>query len=271
MAVEQLTAVMQTDLKISRAKFGNHTKDIDALFRKALGGGPHDHYIIQTPSVDGIALIFSAGAPTAEKVSSDLGVREVVLSLAGEPEGRLAFSYFEQWKPVSRRHFMFRQACLRFYWLYEDQGPQHMQAFRLEWVAGEKSRGFAADGVEVFEFQGEHAAHPHWHFDRISRNEDRSQLRAELEGANLEERVNLEAIDFGKLDQLTAPAVKRSEGLKWLHKIHFPALADWAQKGPWDTNCVSRPHQRMPEKVRHLEAWVYSATIYIKYEATKHV
>lgn len=262
---------MSTELRISTGELAHHRKNLDALFRKALKGGAQSHYVISTNSAGGVALVLARNAPFTYNVVSNVGISEIVLVIAAGSKGRLAFSFYEHWETSGSRNFVFSQASLRFYWLYDDGGPQDIQIFRLEWVGMEKKIKLPDEEEYVFVFQGEHAAHPHWHFDRLARYEDRAQLLADLHGNEEEVAVNLDEISDVELERLTAPERSRPLDLRWFPKIHFPALAGWERGEPWDTHCEFRPHQSLPENSKQLESWVYSALCYIKYEVDKHL
>lgn len=262
---------MSGELKVTRSQLDLHRKTLNAGFRKALGGGVQDHYVASAPLADGTALTVSRGAPNTRRIDNDLNVPEVALDIAAASQGCLACSFYEQWKPLGNRHVVFKQASLRFFWIYEDQGPQHVQVFRLEWVGAEKKPKSSEEEEDSYTFQGEYAAHPHWHFDRFAQYETRAQLLAELQGVDDVVTVDLEEISEDQLERLTAPERPRALDLRWFPKIHFPALAGWNRGGAWDAGCDNVPHQCIPDSPQQIESWVYSALCYIRYEMAKHL
>ena len=250
-------------LRIRKQDFDAHQTRLRSLFAAALGRDAFSPLLRTT----GLGMEVNPGAPDSWSVTSELGKNVPVLHFANCAGGKLGVSFLSVWRSDGGRHFIFDKAYLHFFWRFEEAAAaEDVQAFRLEWVAGS-----TVEETEEYIYQGQFAAHPHWHFDlgyRTELSEGLSEFFAAEENDGVKQ-VDLDTISDEELDRLTAPPIKtKDRDLSWLSSIHFPALANWESER-WHEEGHLHPHQNSPASASHLEYWLCSALGYLRYEVEK--
>jgi len=177
-------------------------------------------------------------------------------------------SWYEQWTAASKK-LQFLSSSLTIYKGAQDK-PK-LQLLRAEWA-----------GVQRIErqtdiFQGNGAAHPHWHFDAPREYPEDQDSQFGQESEAIRGAVVEEYRDYGdsQAEEEVAslfghPAAQSPE--KSAHKwssIHLPVAARWCDEvwpGPEGPHHVHASGPKDPESLRN---WLSSCTRYVQAEINK--
>jgi hypothetical protein len=213
----------------------------------------------------------------SETALRDTGLRIPIVPLiesASSESPTYWMSWYEQWSPeirASSNKLRFHSSSITIFKGVQD-APK-LQLFRAEW-----------SGVQKVEkqkdiFQGNGAAHPHWHFDALRsylENTGRQLARAEQHPENARVAAADEVRDFGDvpLEQEVASSFRpvdyspSANELDWT-AIHLANDARWSEQawpGPEGPHDV---HARGPESPDALRRWLSSCVRYVQAEINK--
>jgi hypothetical protein len=238
----------------SRKGIAAHVSTVSSILREVCEAPTGIPLVAEKDWIVGIVDPHIKGVSRA--VTNELGRLEPVLRLpipdAEHP--RLWFGLHERWEPVrTKRRARFCACGLRIYAGGKDE--RAAQILRLEWAAP------TPDKFGTLEYDGGHAAHPHWHIDRSALVDVHEYLRL-LEGVSKPGSEAAEKFDEGMTSHESDLAVR---DYSWMHQIHLPALARWVEHG-WDGKSLPGPHQSEPDSAAQLANWWAGSLRYLRCE-----
>ena len=184
-------------------------------------------------------------------------------------------SWFEQWSPEEKsnsKKLQFRSSSITFY-KGERETPK-LQLLRAEWSGVQKIE----KNTDVF--QGNGAAHPHWHFDALRGHlDDIGRQLESLERAPEATRGSIveEFRDFGDAEAeqdvatLFLPRTVQLPSQKELNwtAIHLAAAARWSDEAWHGPEGPHHMHARGPDDPEALRHWLSSCVRYVQAEINK--
>jgi hypothetical protein len=193
---------------------------------------------------------------------SDRGKDEICAVLVTVGKKRILCSVFEAWKTSGKDRFQFDQASLTFFLEFDEGSTRAIrQIFRLEWENWQ------------LRSPSNKAAYPHWQFDTWLTASDATGIeRLRKNFIELEETVAVFESAERQIASDDAQRLSDRPDLGWFTRLHFPAIAPWAQSPirNLDDPNEAHSHRTVPESPEQLEAWIDSALRYLQNEMAEY-
>jgi hypothetical protein len=241
-------------MDVKPTELERHASGVNGLLRE-VSRAPQASQLVRISDLS----VITQNSPVSRQVVTDLGATEYAIPIRsdGSAEPGLWIGVHERWVAVNKRRVRFSDCGLRLY--SGGSSEDAVQVLRLEWVAPEVDE----DGVSLY--QGKHAGHPHWHIDRAALAGPETYW-ASLEALTLPSPIAGEIEEFsGAVAATHLPDRRVVQDCSWLHRVHLPARAQWADV-EWNGTTVPGPHQSEPESVESLERWWAGALRYLAAE-----
>lgn len=204
-----------------------------------------------------------------ETAQRNLGTATRVIPLdENSYEGRVPgwwLSWHEKWRPVGlKRTVEFDSTSITFFFGLRRQ--RKLQVLRAEWVGPDTSG----------DYDGKHAAHPHWHIDAPvwAAAKELGLPTASASPFPIEENdgVFLEEESAGDTEVLPADTEGRDFGAfdiqatLDLSRLHLAMIATWQTKRFVPPSTSLEAHQASPESIQMIQNWLSSTCAYAALE-----
>ena len=234
-------------------------------------------YYVHRPDSSGYSVDLVVGNSTSETTPRYSGGSAPIVPLLDVPTGRPSLywmAWHEGWRPPqvgSRRKT--RQFCSSSVAIYFGlSGFTKTQVLRAEWAGAE----MVTVGTKIeIRFQGNGAAHPHWHLAGLERFDHEAGGLAQfdaMEPAHTGLAAFTDVIDaigpasdrttdFSEVDPVSSTEIASA----WA-RVHLATSARWAQEewgGPGNSDAT---HASSPAHCREIRSWIVSCVRYLQSE-----